>query len=311
MALAEAPGSFGLPRGFSQRLRTLSLGSVPPPALILLGIISVQVGAGMAKHLFDRLSPTSAVTLRLVTSAIVLGFVARKALRNVLRDHSRRSLATAGAFGLTLAVMNFSIYQSFARIPLGVAVTIEFLGPLAVALAASRRFRDVAWALLAGTGMVLLAGGGDDLDMVGVAFALLAGVCWAAYILIGAATAKRFSGTSGLALASVVGSILILPIGISSGGTQLIDPELLLIGLGVGLLSSVIPYSLEVEALRRMSARVFGILMSLEPAVAALVGVALLGEVLSVRQWAAIGCVIIACAGATLGDRRQPPPPGA
>ena len=310
MALAEAPGSISEAGGLPRRARTLSLGAVPPPALIMLGILSVQIGAGLAKHLFDRMSPDAVVLMRLATSALVLAFVGRKVLRTVLRDHSRRDLAVAAGFGLTLALMNFSIYQSFSRIPLGVAVTIEFLGPLAVAIAASRHVRDVVWAMLAFGGVVLLARGGD-VDWVGIAFALLAGVCWAAYILFSAATGKRFSGSTGLALASIVGTMAMLPIGVASGGSALLSPELLIIGLGVGLLSSVIPYTLELDALRRMSTRVFGILMSLEPAVAALIGLVLLGEVLSGRQWAAIGCVIVACVGATLGERTPPTTPEA
>ncbi|WP_067795944.1 EamA family transporter [Actinomadura formosensis] len=311
MALADVPGEASRV-GRSGRLppRTLSLGSVPPPALILLGIISLQVGAGFAKHLFDRLPPNAVVTMRLLTSAIVLGFLARKALRTVLRDHSRSSLAIAACFGLALALMNFSIYQSFARIPLGVAVTIEFLGPLAVSIVASRRPRDALWVVLAGAGVVLLARGGSGaLDPAGVAFALLAAACWAAYIVLTAATGRRFSGSTGLAAASVVGTVAILPLGIASAGTALLDPRLLLIGLGVGLLSSVIPYSLELEALRRMPARVFGVLMSLEPAVAALVGMVLLGEVLTARQWIAICCVIVACAGATRSQQEPPQAP--
>ncbi|QXJ19986.1 EamA family transporter [Actinomadura graeca] len=312
MALAEAPGPS--PGGAARAAgggRALSLGSVPPPALILIGIVSVQVGAGLAKHLFDRLPPSAVVTIRLLTSAIVLAFVARRALRTVLRDHSRSSLAVAGGFGLALALMNFSIYQSFSRIPLGVAVTIEFLGPLLVAIVASRRPRDLIWAVLAGAGVVLLARGGGDADLAGIGFALLAGACWAAYILLTAATGRRFSGSTGLALASVVGTAVVLPLGAASGGAAFLDPELLLIGVGVGLLSSVIPYSLELEALRRMPARVFGILMSMEPAVAALAGVVILGEVLSGRQWIAIGCVIVACAGATRGQKDPPEAPEA
>ncbi|GLW65038.1 membrane protein [Actinomadura rubrobrunea] len=301
MALAEAPGSYGRPGGFAGRARPLSLGAVPPPALILLGILSVQVGAGLAKHMFDRLPPSAVVALRLCTSAVVLAFVTRGALRAALRGRSGRDLAVVTGFGLTLALMNFSIYQSFARIPLGVAVTIEFLGPLAVAILGSRRPRDAVWAVLAFTGVLMLSRGGD-MDPVGIAFALVAGVCWAGYILLSAATGRRFPGSTGLAAASVVGTAAIMPLGVASGGGTLIDPQLLLFGFGVGLLSSVIPYSLELEALRRMPARVFGVLMSLEPAVAALIGVALLGEVLSARQWAAIGCVIIACVGATRGQ---------
>ncbi|MFG2001230.1 DMT family transporter [Spirillospora sp. NPDC048911] len=310
MALAEAPGSYGATGGLARRARMASLGAVPPPALILLGILSVQVGAGMAKHMFDRISPDAVVLLRLATSAIVLGFLGRKVLRTVFRDHTRGDLAVAAGFGLTLALMNFSIYQSFSRIPLGVAVTIEFLGPLTVAIVASRRLRDVVWALLAFGGVVMLARGGE-MDLVGIGFGLLAGVGWAAYILLTAATGERFQGSTGLALASIVGTAAMMPIGVASGGSALLSPELLLIGLGVGLLSSVIPYSLEMEALRRMPARVFGILMSLEPAVAALIGVLLLGEILSGRQWLAIGCVVVACVGATRGQQDPPEAPEA
>ncbi|MFC4049535.1 DMT family transporter [Actinomadura syzygii] len=314
MASAEAPGSYGGASRAAGRagVRTLSLGSVPPPALILLGIISLQVGAGLAKHLFDRLPPSAIVTMRLLTSAVVLGFLARRALRTVLRDHSRSSLAIAAGFGLALALMNFSIYQSFARIPLGVAVTIEFLGPLTVSIVASRRPRDALWVVLAGAGVVMLArGGSGGLDPVGIAFALLAGTCWAGYILLTAATGKRFSGSTGLAVASIVGTFAILPLGVASAGTALLDPRLVLVGVGVGLLSSVIPYSLELEALRRMPARVFGVLMSLEPAIAALVGLALLGEVLTGRQWIAICLVIVACAGATRSQKNPPEAPEA
>ncbi|XVQ07852.1 EamA family transporter [Spirillospora sp. CA-255316] len=309
MALAEAPGSYGRVGGFPERLRLLSLGAVPPPALILLGILSVQIGAGLAKHMFDRMPPSAMVLMRLLTSAIVLGFLARKALRGILRDHSRKSLAIAACFGLSLALMNYSIYQSFSRIPLGMAVTIEFLGPLLVSIVASRRPRDLVWAALAGGGVVMLARGGGEADLAGIGFALLAGACWAAYILFSAATGRRFAGSSGLALASIVGTVAILPMGVAEGGSALLDPQLLALGIAVGLLSSVIPYSLELEALRTMPPRVFGILMSLEPAVAALVGVALLGEVLTGRQWVAIVCVIVACAGATLGPAKTPPAP--
>ncbi|GAA4601548.1 EamA family transporter [Actinoallomurus liliacearum] len=310
MALADAPGSYdgaGSVRSRPTGLR-LSLGSVPPPALILLGIVSVQVGAGLAKNLFGQISPDAIVMLRLATSAIVLSVMARSALRDLRRLHSWRDIGIAVLFGLTLAGMNFSFYQAMARIPLGVAVTIEFLGPLTVAIVASRRRLDLLWAVLALGGVAMLAHGSGDVPLAGVAFGLLAAVGWAAYIVLSGATGKRFSGSTGLAIASVVGAIAIMPVGIATGGSTLLDPKILLIGLGVGLLSSVIPYSLELEALRRMPARVFGILMSVEPAVAALVGLVFLGEVLVWREWLAIGCVIAACVGAT---RFQDSPPEA
>ncbi|WP_407061532.1 EamA family transporter [Actinomadura napierensis] len=289
----------------------LSLGSVPPPAMILLGIVSVQVGAGLAKHLFERLPPTSVVAIRLLASALVLGFLARRGLRTILRDHSWTSLAVVAGYGVALAMMNFAFYQALSRIPLGVAVTIEFLGPLSVAIAGSRRPRDLLWVALAGAGVLMLARGGGEVDPAGILFALLAAVGWASYILLTAATGRRIPGTTGLALASVIGTLVMLPSGIAAGGGAVLDPWLLLIGLGVGLLSSVIPYSLELEALRRVPARVFGILMSLEPAVAALVGVVVLGEILTGRQWAAIACVIVACAGATRGQKEPPEAPEA
>jgi inner membrane transporter RhtA len=246
--------------------------------------------------------------MRLATSAVVVTIIGRRLLRGVWRRHPNRDLLLVAAFGVTLAGMNFAIYESMARIPLGIAVTIEFLGPLGVAVAFSRRKLDLAWVALAATGVVLLVrnDGSGRVTVVGVAFALLAAAGWAAYILLSSAIGRRFPSSSGLALASVVGVAIMLPVGIGSGGSALLRPELLAIGVLVGLLSSVIPYTFELEALRRMRAQVFGILMSLEPAAAALVGLVLLGEVLAAREWAAIGCVIVACVGAT---RTQPTPP--
>ncbi len=293
------------------------LGALPPPALILAGIVSVQVGAGLAKQLFSVVAPAAVTLLRLWSSAAVMllhaavarlrrgravaaGPAARQA-RPARAPVRWRSLGVAAAFGLTLAAMNFSIYQSFARIPLGVAVTIEFLGPLGVAVAASRRLIDLAWVVLAASGVALLTRGGGHVTVIGVAFALVAAMCWAAYILLSAATGRRFPGSAGLTIAMAVAAIAITPVGIAAGGTAMFRPPILAIGAGIGLLSSVIPYSLELEALRRMPPRVFGILMSLEPAVAALVGLVLLGQLLTVAEWIAVGCVMVACIGATRG----------
>ena len=274
--------------------------AVPAPALVLLGIASVQLGAGFAKKLFEELPPSAVVTLRLAISSIVLVLISRPLLRAGARRWRRGDLAVAGAFGVTLATMNYSIYESFSRIPLGIAVTIEFLGPLGVAVAFSRRWIDLLWVGLAAAGVALLTL--DDSGAVtaaGVAFALLAAAAWAGYILLSAETGRRFPGSSGLALASVAATMLVLPVGITTGGTGLLRPDVLLIGAAIGQLSSVIPYTFELEALRRMPARVFGILMSLEPAVAALVGLVILGEMLDLREWTAIGCVVVACLGAT------------
>jgi len=276
------------------------LDAVPATGLVLLGIVSVQVGAGLAKNLFDVLPPSAVVTLRLATSTVVLVALTRRSLRARMGRWSRRDLAVAVAFGVVLATMNVSIYESIARIPLGIAVTIEFLGPLGIAVAFSRRRLDLIWVLLAAGGVLLLTrGDADSVNVAGVGFALLAAAGWAAYILLSAATGRRFPGSSGLALASVVGTLLVLPLGAATGGTDLLRPEFLMIGAGIGLLSSVIPYTVELEALRRMPAKLFGILMSLEPAVAALVGFVIVGEVLDAREWVAIGCVVAACLGAT------------
>ncbi len=263
--------------------------------LVLVGIASVQLGAGFAKSLFDEVDPTTIVWLRLATSMLVLVAV----LRPRLRGRSREDWLVVLAFGASLALMNWAIYQSFARIPLGVAVTIEFIGPLTLAVLGSRRPRDLAWVVLAAVGVLLLGFDGDDLDAAGVVFALVAGAAWAAYILLSARTGRHWEGLDGLALASVVAALLLTPFAIGTGGEDLLDPRILLIGAAVGLLSSVIPYSCELVALRSLSPGVFGILMSLEPAAAALAGILVLGELLGAAQWAAVACVIAASVGAT------------
>lgn len=263
--------------------------------LVLVGIASVQLGAGFAKSLFDEVDPTTIVWLRLATSMLVLVAV----LRPRVRGRSREDWLVVLAFGASLALMNWAIYQSFARIPLGVAVTIEFIGPLTLAVLGSRRPRDLAWVVLAAVGVLLLGFDGDDLDAAGVVFALVAGAAWAAYILLSARTGRHWEGLDGLAVASVVAALLLTPFAIGIGGEDLLDPRILLIGAAVGLLSSVIPYSCELVALRSLSPGVFGILMSLEPAAAALAGILVLGELLGAAQWAAVACVIAASVGAT------------
>jgi inner membrane transporter RhtA len=308
--------------------------AVPPSALVVTGIISVQVGAGLAGRMFGEVTPAAMTLLRLWTAAVLTAALGGRGLARSARDlateRAWRDTATVLAFGVTLGIMNFSIYQSFARIPLGIAVTIEFLGPLAVAVATSRRLVDLAWVALAGAGVALLsdgwsslsvhaahAAGGAGTALAGVAFALAAAACWAAYILLSASTGRRFPGSSGLAIAMVVAAVVVTPAAAVTGtaghGSPL-RPAVLGTGIAVGLLSSVIPYRLEMEALRRIPARVFGIWMSLEPAVAALVGLVLLGEALALRQWAAVGCVIVASAGAARGAgpaRDRPGQPGA
>jgi inner membrane transporter RhtA len=211
-------------------------------------------------------------------------------------------------FVISLGVMNFSIYQSFARIPLGVAVTIEFLGPLAVAVAGSRHLRDVGWVVLAATGVVLLTQGGHGhLNLAGVLFAGLAATCWAAYIVLSSATGQRFPGSAGLAIAMVVSAVIVTPPALIAGGGAMFRPAVLAIGAAIGILSSVIPYRLELESLRRIPMRLFGVWMSLEPAVGALIGLVLLGQHLTAVQWLAICCVMAACAGAAQHQARGTP----
>lgn len=266
-------------------------------------VVSVQVGAAVATTLFDELGPSGAVLLRTAFAALILVAIWRPkapvGAGGPLRD--------AALLGVTLAGMNLSFYAALDRIPLGIAVTLEFTGPFAVAVAGSRRGSDLLWVALAAGGIVLLSPGlQGSLDGLGVAFALVAGAFWAAYIVLAARVGRAFSGGQGLALAMVVAAAVLVPIGVAGGG-DLGDPGLLAIGLAVAVLSSAIPYSLELEALRRLRKGTFGVLMSLEPAVAALVGLVLLGQDLSAAEVAAIALVVAASAGA-LGAARAPAP---
>lgn len=263
--------------------------------LVLIGIISVQAGAAIAKDLFGTISPTSMVFLRLATSTLVLLAVSRP----TWRGRSRADWLVAAGFGISLGLMNWSIYQSFARIPLGIAVTIEFIGPLTLAVLGSRKAKDLVWVGLAAAGVVLLGFEPTDLDPAGVAFALLAGAAWASYILFSARTGQRWPGLDGLAIASAFATLLLTGPAIVSGGTALLDPRVLLIGALVGVLSSVIPYSCELVALRTLPPSVFGIMMSLEPAAAALAAIVVLHELLTALQWLAVACVVLASVGAT------------
>lgn len=282
------------------------LNRIPPVWLVVWGIISVQVGAAIAKDLFHLVPPTALVWLRLFTSAVILLIMARPRLPG----HSRRDWLIVLGFGVSLMTMNWAIYQSFARIPLGVAVTIEFVGPLTLAVVGSRRARDLAWAVLAGLGVALLGFEPGGLNLAGVAFALVAGAAWAAYILLSAQTGRRWPGLDGLAVASVVATLLLAPFAVSSAGSGLLDPRILALGAAVGMLSSVIPYSLEMTALRTIRPALFGILMSLEPAAAALAGVVVLQEFLTPVQLLAMACVVVASVGATRSSRviREPAP---
>src|SRR4051794_3428802 len=272
--------------------------SARPPAagLVLLAVASLQVGAAFAGELFDELGPAGAAFGRNAFAAMILVAIWRPRVSG----RSAADLGVAIAFGLALGAMNLCIYEAMDRIPLGIAVTFEFIGPLGLAVALSRRRLDLVWVALAAAGIAGLADySGGSLDAAGVAFALAAGALWAAYIVLSQRTGAAFPGGSGLAIAMVAGALLVAPFGIADAGSQLLEPELLGVLLGVALASSVLPYSLELEALRRLPQRVFGVLMSLEPAVAALAGFVVLGQDLALRDWASIALVVLASAGAS------------
>jgi inner membrane transporter RhtA len=277
---------------------------VPPTLLVLAAVASVQFGAALAKTLFDDLGAEGTVFVRTLAAALVLALIWRPRLAG----HDRRDLGLAIAFGLVLAAMNLCFYASLDRIPLGIAVTFEFVGPLGVAVFGSRRPLDLLWVALAAAGILLLSdfGGGGGLDGLGVALALAAGGFWAAYILLSARVGQAFPGGSGLALAMLVATVPLAPVGIASAGGELLVPWILLVGAAVGVLSSAIPYTLELEALRRLPVGVFGVLMSMEPAVGALAGFVVLGEELATRELAAILLVVAASAGAAYGANVAP-----
>ncbi|MEU0008414.1 EamA family transporter [Streptomyces sp. NPDC006314] len=271
------------------------LGPLGPVGLVLAGGVSVQFGAALAVTLMPRAGALGVVTLRLLAAAVILLLVCRPKLRG----HSRTDWGTVIVFGIAMGAMNGLFYEAVARIPLGPAVTLEVLGPLALSVLASRRALNALWAGLALAGVFLLGGGGfSDLDPTGVAFALGAGAMWAAYIVFSARTGRRFPQADGLALAMAVAALLFLPLGIAEGGTRLLNPTTVALGSAVALLSSVLPYTLELLALRRLPASAFAILMSLEPAIAAAAGFLILGQALSATEAAAIALVIAASIGA-------------
>jgi inner membrane transporter RhtA len=279
-----------------------AIDAIPAPLFVLGGIATTQLGASLAKQIFDEAGPAGTTFLRVLFAAVVLTALGTPRWR----DHSRRELGLALAFGMSLAFMNLCFYESIDRIPQGVAVTIEFAGPLTVAVLGSRRALDLVWVTLAAAGILLLANAsGAGIDTTGAGLALLAGVFWGSYILLSARVGQAFPRMEGLALAMIIASGILLPFGLAGGGADLLDPHVLAIGLGVAMLSSAIPYSLELEALRRLPTGVFGVLMSMEPAVAALSGLVVLGEVLHAREWAAIAMVVVASAGAARFATRE------
>jgi inner membrane transporter RhtA len=272
--------------------------------LVFAAACSVQGGAAVAKSLFPQLGPPGVVFLRLLFGSAALWAIARPQLR-----HRRRAdLRLIAALGVVLVSMNITFYEALARVPLGIAVTVEFVGPLAVAVLGSRKAVDLLWVVLAGAGVGLLAdGGGTAVRPLGIVLAATAGFFWALYILIGVRVGRAFSGATGLAPAMALGALLMAPWGILSAGHHLRDAQLVGAAVGVGLLSSALPWSLELEALRRLPPHVFSVVLSLEPALAALAGFVFLHEHLHTRAWVAIALVMLASAGAA--GRHVPPVP--
>jgi inner membrane transporter RhtA len=273
-------------------------------ALVLAAACSVQGGAAVAKTLFPQLGPPGVVFLRLLFGSAALWAIARPQLRG----RARADLRLVGALGVVLVSMNISFYEALDRAPLGVVVTVEFLGPLAVAVLGSRKASDFIWVALAATGVALLAdGSGGSVKPLGIVLAAVAGCFWALYILLSVRVGRVFTGASGLAPAMALGALLMAPWGIISAGHHLRDAQLVGAAVGVGLLSSALPWSLELEALRRLPSHVFSVVLSLEPAVAAAAGVIFLHEHLRTRSWLAIGLVVCASGGAA-GSRRSTVP---
>ena len=266
-------------------------------AMAFGSIVSVQCGAALGTTLFDEVGPSGAVFLRALFAALLLLALTRG--RGVL-PLRRAGLGDVVLFGVAVAAVTFFFYAALDRLPLGVTVTLQFTGPLGVAIFTSRRRRDALWALPAAVGILLLSDGfGDsDVDPVGVLLALIAGGFWALYILQSARVGRAHPGLGGLVVSATVAAVLLAPLGVAAGGAELLSPSVLAVGLAVGLLSSAVPYVFEMEALRRLPRAVFGVLMSLEPVVAALVGFVALSQGLAAVEVLAIGLVVCACAGA-------------
>jgi inner membrane transporter RhtA len=294
------------PRPGSSQTR---LDTVPPELLILAGTLSVQCGGGLASNLIREYGPLPIVAMRIVFGAAMLIVFQRARVRGVARS----ALLSCLTLGIILAAMNSLFYVGLSRIPLGVAVTIEFWGPLTVAVLGSRRWLDLVWVAMAGAGIYILAGGRLEADdLVGVMAVFGAGFCWALYIGVGGRVAREWPDGRGLTLAMVVASALVVPVTLTLSDVRplLVAPLALAGGLVVALFSSVIPYTFEIAALRRLPAATFGVLMSLEPAIAAAVGFFLLGQVLAATDLLAIGFVALASAGASISARRLVTAPG-
>lgn len=277
-----------------------------PVGLLLIAMASIQSGASLAKSMFPIVGPQGTTALRLVFASIIMLLL----LKPWRAKFTAKTLRSVLVYGMALGGMNFLFYMSLRSVPLGIAVALEFTGPLAVALYASRKALDFVWIALAITGLLLLIPTGateTPIDLVGAGYALGAGVCWALYILFGQKAGAEH-GVQTAALGVLIAALFVAPIGIVHAGTALLTPALIPVALGVAILSTALPYSLEMVALTRIPARTFGTLMSIEPAFGALSGLLFLHEYLSLTQWTAIACIIFASIGATLTMRRESKP---
>ncbi len=299
LVLTSVPNALGPGRGAGPFARAVA--AVPPPGLLLVSIVSIQLGAAVAVHLFETLGPIGTVFLRIAFSAVLLLVAARREIGSGARRHVGLLLL----FGCVIGAMNICFYGAIARIPLGIAVAIEFVGPLGVAAFTSRRLKEFLWIGLAIAGLVLLTPSiGTDLDPIGVGLALAAGAGWASFVLISPRVASTVGG-AGLALAMLAACLFTLPFELAAGGLGRLDLGLLAGALAVAILSTALPLSLEFEALRRMTARAYGVMVTLEPVVAGLVGAIVLGQALPAAALLAIACVTAAAIGVTLSERRS------
>ena len=280
------------------------LSSLPAVPSVLMAILSVQAGAAIAKGLFPAVGPAGAAGMRIGLSAVMLLAAFRPPLLQLTAVQWRAVIP----YGVALGAMNFLFYLALARIPLGLCVTLEFVGPLLLAVVGSRRVLDVVWVLMAAAGIALIAPwGSQGIDLVGAVFALLAGGCWVAYIVLGGHVSQVLPGGAAVATGMLFAALTVLPFTLASGSLASLTPSLLGAGLALALLSSALPFSLEMNALRLLSARSFSILMSLEPAVAALCGLVFLQERLTLTQWLAIALVVAASVGATVSAKKVVP----
>jgi inner membrane transporter RhtA len=281
--------------------RRTGLTGVPPTLLLFGSIASIQIGASVAVGLFPTIGPVATTFLRLLAAAVLLTIASRHSIDGTARQNAGWLVL----FGLVMAVMNLSFYGAISRIPLGLAVAIEFVGPLGLAALTSRRPVDFAWIGLAAVGLgVLTPEIGSTLDPIGVALALVAGACWAGYVVLSPRVARSVTGNAGLALAMLAAALFALPVELVAGGLERLDGGILVAAIAVGILSTALPLSLEFEALKRVSARTYGIIMTMEPVAAAAAGAVILSQALDPKLLFAVACVTIAALGVTITDRR-------